>query len=60
MQEFGLRVIKLTSSEAELRPHFFDSKIGLVVDLHLLLGLDLTPDSCFVILESEFCLHAGA
>ena len=60
MQKFGLRVIKPTSSEAELIPQFSDSKIGLVVDLHLLVALDLRLDSCFVILESEFCLHAGA
>ena len=60
MQKFGLRAIKPTSSEAEPISHFGFIKIGLVVDLHLLVGLDLRIDSCFVILESQFGLHAGA
>ena len=60
MQKFGLRAIKPTSSEVKLNSKFGFSKIGLVVDLHLLLGLDLRIDSCFVILESQFGLHAGA
>ena len=60
MQKFGLRAIKPTSSEAEPFSHFGFSKIGLVVDLHLLLGFNLRIDSCFVILESQFHLHAGA
>ena len=60
MQKFGLRAIKPTCSEAESRSQFAFIKIGLVVDLHLLLGLDLRIDSCFVILESQFGLHAGA
>ena len=60
MQKFRLRVVKPSRSEVELIPKFLISKISLVVDLHLLLGFNLRIDSCFVILESQFHLHAGA
>ena len=60
MQKFRARVIKPSCSEIELIPEFAFSKISLVVDLHLLVGLDLRLDSTLVVLESELGLHAGA
>ena len=60
MQKFGLRAIKPSSLEAKPISKFGFSKIVLVVDLHLLMGFNLRIDSCFVILESQFHLHAVA
>ena len=60
MQKFRARVVKPSCSEIELIPEFAFSKISLVVDLHLLVGLDLRLDSTLVVLESELGLHAGA
>ena len=54
------QAFKPSRSEVELFPKFGFSKIGLVVDLHLLVGFDLSLDSYFVILERKFGLHAGA
>ena len=60
MQKFRARVVKPSRSEVELIPEFTFSKISLVVDLHLLVGLYLCFNSSFVVLESKLGLHAGA
>ena len=47
-------------SKVESIPEFILSEIGLVVDLHLLVSIDLPFDTSLVVLEGEFCWHTCA